>query len=74
MAGRHLRRHLELAWALNICALAQARELGVEDVVKRGKHAGVRSPTEWRRLALEAAHRCWLRPGGASTCAPPSKS
>jgi hypothetical protein len=53
--GRHLRRHLELARALNICALAQARELPVEDVVKRGKHAGVRSPTEWHRLAFEAA-------------------
>ena len=55
--GRHLRHHLELARALNICALAQARELAVEDVVRRGKHAGVRSPTEWHRLALEAAHR-----------------
>ena len=38
-------------------SLAQARELPVEDVVRRGKHAGVRSPTEWHRLALEAAHR-----------------
>jgi hypothetical protein len=55
--GRLLRRHLELAQALNICALAQARQLPVEDVVRRGKHAGVRSPTEWHRLALEAAHR-----------------
>jgi hypothetical protein len=55
--GRHLRCHLELARALNICALAQARELPVEDVVKRGRHAGVRSPTEWHRLALEAADR-----------------
>ena len=55
--GRHLRRHLELARALNICALARARELSVEDVVKRGKHAGVRSPTQWHRLAIEAAHR-----------------
>jgi hypothetical protein len=55
--GRHLRCHLELARALNICALAQARELPVEDVVKRGKHAGVRSPTELHRLALEAADR-----------------
>jgi hypothetical protein len=55
--GRHLRRHLELAQALNICGLAQARELAVEDVVKRGKHAGVRSPTQWHRLALEAAQR-----------------
>jgi hypothetical protein len=55
--GRHLRRHLELGRALNICALAQARELAVEAVVKRGKHAGIRSPTEWHRLALEAAHR-----------------
>ena len=55
--GRHLRRHLELARALNICALAQARELPLEDVVRRGKHAGVRAPTEWHRLAQEAAHR-----------------
>jgi hypothetical protein len=55
--GRHLRHRLELARALNICALAQARELAVEDVVRRGKHAGVRSPTEWHRLALEAADR-----------------
>jgi hypothetical protein len=55
--GRHLPHHLELAWALNICSLAQARELPVEDVVRRGKHAGVRSAAEWHRLALEAAHR-----------------
>jgi hypothetical protein len=55
--GRHLRLQLELARALNICALAQARELAVEEVLRRSKHAGVRSPTEWHRLALEAAHR-----------------
>jgi hypothetical protein len=55
--GRHLRRNLELTRALNICSLAQARELPIEDVVKGGKHAGVRSPTEWHRLALEARHR-----------------
>jgi hypothetical protein len=55
--GRHLRHHLELARSLNICALAQARRLPVEEVVRRGKHVGVRSPTEWHRLALEAAHR-----------------
>ena len=55
--GRHLRLQLELARALNICALAQARELPLEDVVRRGKHAGVRAPTEWHRLAQEAAHR-----------------
>jgi hypothetical protein len=48
---------LELARALNICSLAQARELPIEDVVKRGKHAGVRAATEWHRLALEAADR-----------------
>jgi hypothetical protein len=55
--SRHLRHHLELARALNICGLAQAHELPVEDVVKRGKHAGVRSPTDWHRLALKGAHR-----------------
>jgi hypothetical protein len=58
--GRHLRLHLQLAQALNVCGLAQARELPVEDVVKRGTHAGVRSPTEWHRLALEAADRIAL--------------
>jgi hypothetical protein len=58
--GRYLRRHLELARALNICSFAQARELPVKDVVKRGKHAGVRSPSEWHRLALEAARRIAL--------------
>jgi hypothetical protein len=45
----------DLCRAFNIVSFATAREVSVDDVVQRGKHAGVRSPTEWHRLALEAA-------------------
>jgi hypothetical protein len=54
--GRYLRNRPELARAFNIAGLAQARGVSVRDVVRRGKHARVRSPSEWNRLALDAAH------------------
>jgi hypothetical protein len=54
--GQFLRGQPELALALNFCGLAQARGVSVRDVVRGGKHARVRSPSEWNRLALEAAH------------------
>jgi hypothetical protein len=53
--GTYLRDRVELARALNVCGFAQARGLSVRDVVRPGKHHGVRSPAEWNRLALEAA-------------------
>ena len=53
--GHYLRGQPELARALNIAGLAQARGVSVQDVCRRGKHARVRSPAEWNRLALEAA-------------------
>jgi hypothetical protein len=55
--GRYLRDRHELARALNLCGLATVRGVSVRDVVKRGKHRGVRSPSAWHELALEAAHR-----------------
>jgi hypothetical protein len=56
--GRYLRgRPFDSVYALNATALARAREIELEDVVRRGKHAGVRSPAEWHELALEAADR-----------------
>jgi hypothetical protein len=54
--GRYLRTSHELARALNLCGLAQARGLSVRDVAKHGKHVDVRSPSAWHELALEAAH------------------
>jgi hypothetical protein len=57
--GRHLRRHVELARSRNICALAKARELAVEDVVRRGKAQpgwGIEASPTWpdRHLNLHA--------------------
>ena len=54
--GAYLRDQIELARALNLCALAQARGLSVRDVVRGGKHKGVRSPTQWHQMALIAAN------------------
>ena len=54
--GHYLRGQPELARAFNIVGLAQARGLSVRDVVRGDKHRGVRSPTQWIRFALEAAH------------------
>jgi hypothetical protein len=66
--GNHLRNESDLAHAFNICAFATARELSVEDVIQRGKHAGVRSPSAWHELALDAARRiaAGLRIAGAA--------
>jgi hypothetical protein len=50
-------RSFDLVYALNATALARAREIELTDVVKRGRHDGVRSPIEWHRFALEAADR-----------------
>jgi hypothetical protein len=49
-----------LVRALNLTALANVRGLSVEDILKRGdrgRHANVRSPTQWHELALAAASR-----------------
>jgi hypothetical protein len=54
--GAYLRDQIELARALNLCGVAQARGMSVRDVVRRGKHADVRSPTQWNQLALTAAN------------------
>jgi hypothetical protein len=53
--GAYLRGRHELTCALNVCGLAHARGLSVRDVVKRGKHARIHSPTQWNKLALTAA-------------------
>ncbi len=54
--GQYLRYKPELGRALNVVGLATSREVGVEDVVQRGRHRGVKSPAAWRELAYEAAH------------------
>jgi hypothetical protein len=48
-------RPFESVYALNVTALARARETDLENIVRRGRHAGVRAPSEWHRIALEAA-------------------
>ena len=53
--GHYLRDRDELARALNLCGLARASGLSVQQVVRGGKHKGARSPTQWNQLALEAA-------------------
>jgi hypothetical protein len=55
--GRYLRGQHEMARAFNICSLAQACGVSVRDVVRGGKHHGVRSGSAWSQLALEAANR-----------------
>ena len=56
--GRYLRdRSTDLARALNLTSLARARGVELNQVVRRGKHRGVRSSSAWQDLALEAAHR-----------------
>jgi hypothetical protein len=55
--GEYLRSAFDLVYALNATALACAREVELEDVVKRGRRAGVRSTIVWQQLALEAADR-----------------
>lgn len=54
--GHYLRGQPELARALNFCGLAQARGLRVRDVVRGGKHKGVRSPMQWNQMAVTAAN------------------
>jgi hypothetical protein len=49
------REPAHLACALNAVGLARARAVELEQVVCRGKHAGVNSPSVWQQLALEAA-------------------
>jgi hypothetical protein len=54
--GAYLSREpAHLAYALNAVGLARARAVELEQVVRRGKHAGVNSPIVWQQLALEAA-------------------
>lgn len=55
--GRCLRGQLDQVRALNLTALARVRGVSVGDVVRCGKHVGVKSPAPWQALALEAAHR-----------------
>ena len=50
----------DLPRALNLAALANVRSLSIEDLLERGdrgRHANVRSPTQWHELALDAADR-----------------
>jgi hypothetical protein len=58
--GRYLSGQHEMARAFNICSLAQACGVSVRDIVRGGKHHGVRSGSAWRQLALEAANRIAL--------------
>jgi hypothetical protein len=44
-----------LGRAFNVVGLAAARDVSVEDIVRHGKHGGVRSATEWHKLSLRAA-------------------
>jgi hypothetical protein len=54
--GRYLReRPGDLVRALNLASLARARGVELDQVVRRGKHRGVRSSSTWQGLALEAA-------------------
>jgi hypothetical protein len=56
--GRYLRgRSTDLIRALNLTSLARARGVELNQVVRRGKHRGVRSSSAWQDLALEAAHQ-----------------
>ena len=55
--GAYLRHRSDLGKAFNVCALAAAREVNVEDVIAGGRHHGVRAPSEWHRLGLEGAER-----------------
>lgn len=55
--GAYLRHKPDLGRALNVVALATAREVSVEDVVQRGKRAGVLAPSVWHEMALEGADR-----------------
>ena len=55
--GDYLRDEFDLARAFNLVGFAAARELNLEDVIRRGRHAGVRCPTVWHELAIEAALR-----------------
>jgi hypothetical protein len=48
---------VDLIRALNLTSLARARGIELDQVVRRGKHGGVRSSSAWQDLALEAAHR-----------------
>ena len=54
--GEYLRDEPDLGRALNVVGLATSREASIEDVVRRGKRAGVKSPAVWHELAQEAAH------------------
>jgi hypothetical protein len=55
--GAHLGGAFDLVYALNATALARAREVELADIIRRGRHAGVRSTIAWHQLALEAADR-----------------
>ena len=56
--GRYLRdRSTDLVRALNLTSLARARGVELDQVVRRGKHNGVRSSSAWQDLALEATRR-----------------
>lgn len=52
-----LRNEYELARAFNLVGFAAAREISIEDIVRRGRYAGVRSSTVWHQLAIEGAKR-----------------
>ena len=55
--GTYLRRKPpDIARAFNLSALAMAKEVSIEDLVKRGRRAGVKAPAIWQELAQQAAH------------------
>ena len=50
-------RDIDQARAFGLVALARARDVSVEDIARRGRHHGVKAPSVWHELALEAADR-----------------
>jgi hypothetical protein len=56
--GRYLYgRSPDLLRALNLIALARVRNVSIRAIVRGGKHAGVRSASEWQQLGFDAAHQ-----------------
>jgi hypothetical protein len=51
----YVRHDVDRLRAFGLRALAFARDRDFGDLIERGKHQGVRSEREWRRLAREAA-------------------
>jgi hypothetical protein len=45
----------DMCRAFNLVGLATAREVSVDDVARHGRRTNVKSPTEWHRIAIDAA-------------------